>query len=116
MEVGFYVDDVIEGILNGSEDKPLLIDIVTTIDEKFKTQGLTPENYRWHALVNHLAALIQRVSEKGKLDEMDASMFEDVSPDSLEFAQQIIDKVEKNLQQEEKFLLSIHFETIKTEA
>ena len=114
--INFLVDDRIQEIIDNTVDKEKLIEVSNFIDDHFKKENIQLENYRWHALVNHISELIKRVKENGKLDELDPQMFADISESSKIFAKEVVDKVQPNLQEEEMFLLSIHFETIKAEA
>ena len=71
-------------------------------------------SYAWKSLVNHITAMVNR-SVTGETLDIDTEVFEDVPEDSLRLAQEVVNAVGK-IQDEEKYLLSIHFESAKENA
>lgn len=101
-------------LLRKSVDEKKLRELLQLIDECCDQRGFSIEDYRLLSLANHVSAMIERSVSQEKLDPIDASLFDEVSDDSLSLAQLVVDTI-GGLQQDEKYLLSIHFEVAKAE-
>ena len=110
----FEKNDGVLELLKKSVDAKKLKELLYLIDECCAQHGFTVEDYRLLSLANHVDAMIGRSVSQEKLDAIDASLFDEVSDDSLSLAQLIVDRI-GGLQDDEKYLLSIHFEVAKAE-
>ena len=113
LEYNFNTDEKILEIINKCEDKELIIKILNFIDTHFKSKKILPENYRWQSLANHISVMIQRFKTNEKLEKMDLSIFKSISKESVDFSKKITDMISTTLEEEEVYLLSMHFEVIK---
>ncbi|PPS64824.1 hypothetical protein CRX72_05070 [Pantoea sp. BRM17] len=63
--------------------------------------------------LSHVQAMASRSLSGEALPEVEAELFDDIPPDSLQLAQQIVDLF-GNLPVEEAWLLSVHIEVAKS--
>ena len=63
-------------------------------------------------LTSHVKAMVQRSLTGEPLPEVDKSLFDEISQDSMVMAQEVV-SVLGNLPVEEAYLLSVHFEVAK---
>lgn len=85
--------------------------VIEWLAERCRSDGIPFEDYRWKSLVNHVCAMIDR-SLTGEILDIDPELFQDVSADSIMLSKNIVDVV-GGIADEEKYLLSIHFEGVK---
>ncbi|GLC86926.1 PRD domain-containing protein [Lysinibacillus piscis] len=64
------------------------------------------------SLTSHLSAMVYRSINKEPIQPLDRTMFDEISIESMELATTICGLL-PNLHEDEKYLLSIHFETAK---
>lgn len=64
------------------------------------------------SLLSHLSAMVQRSITGEKLFQIDRSLFADISEESLQIAKEVKEYI-GNLEEDEIYLLSIHYETAK---
>lgn len=103
-------------IIEKSKYQQELEQVVLFTFSLIERNNLKPTSVQKNVLINHLSEMVDRAEEKRYLDEVDPAIFNKVSKSSLQMAQKIIDYVEKKvgkLAKSEKFVLSIHFETMK---
>lgn len=67
---------------------------------------------QWLSLVSHISAMVNRSITKEPISPIDSGMFSEVSNESIELAAKICGML-PNLIEDEKYLLSIHFESAK---
>ena len=75
-------------------------------------QGILPDEVQKQMLASHVKAMVWRSYSGESLPEVDISLFEEISPLSLQLAEQVIAWLDK-LAHEEAHLLSVHFEVAK---
>lgn len=63
-------------------------------------------------MINHVNEMIKRSKANEKMTGVDPAMFEEVSNEALEIADQVVQHI-GNLPQDEMYVLSIHFESAK---
>lgn len=98
---------------NYQEDLNKLINYTFSLIEK---SGLHPTTIQEKVLINHLSEMVVRAKTGKLLEEIDPSIFNKVSSNSMKIAKNIVSYVTKNigkLAKSEKYVLSIHFETMK---
>lgn len=75
-------------------------------------QAIEPTDLQWTILINHVNEMIKRSKANEKMTGVDPAMFEEVSNEALEIADQVVQHI-GNLPQDEMYVLSIHFESAK---
>ncbi|WP_428945050.1 glycine dehydrogenase [Pantoea sp. FN060301] len=86
--------------------------VMAQIAGLFAARGIVPTAVQQQMLVSHVKAMALRSLTGEPLPEVEAELFEDISPESMSLAQQVVDLF-GNLPQEEAWLLSVHFEVAK---
>lgn len=74
--------------------------------------GIVPNDVQEQMLTSHVRAMAHRSISGEPLPEVDASLFEEISPDSMTLAREVVAQF-GNLPDEEAWLLSVHFEVAK---
>ncbi|SET94833.1 hypothetical protein [Lacrimispora sphenoides] len=111
MSSEFKMGDDIRQIIQACKKPEKAQAVIEWLTERCRTDGIPFEDYRWKSLVNHVCAMIDR-SLTGEILDIDPELFRDVSADSIMLSKNIVDVV-GGIADEEKYLLSIHFEGIK---
>lgn len=75
-------------------------------------RGITPNDVQEQMLTSHVRAMAHRSISGEPLPEVDASLFEEISEDSMNLARDVVAEF-GNLPKEEAWLLSVHFEVAK---
>ncbi|WP_314066840.1 PRD domain-containing protein [uncultured Vagococcus sp.] len=101
-----------KNIVNESQYQEKLKAIMMSAEKLLNKAGIEPTEIQWTILINHLNEMIRRSTEQEKLPEIDVKLFDEVSEVSLELAEVIVNEI-ANLSVDEKYVLSIHFETAK---
>jgi len=86
--------------------------VMTQIARLFTARKIMPNAVQQQMLASHVRAMALRSMTGEPLPEVDAELFEDISPESMSLAQQVVDLF-GNLPKEESWLLSVHFEVAK---
>ncbi len=74
--------------------------------------NILPNAVQEQMLTSHVRAMAHRSVTGEPLPEVDASLFEEISPDSMTLAREVVAQF-GNLPEEEAWLLSVHFEVAK---
>ncbi len=111
MSSEFKMGDDIRQIIQTCKKPEKAQAVIEWLAERCRTDGIPFEDYRWKSLVNHVCAMIDR-SLTGEILDIDPELFRDVSADSIMLSKNIVDVV-GGIADEEKYLLSIHFEGVK---
>ncbi|NIY47628.1 glycine dehydrogenase [Cedecea colo] len=82
------------------------------INALLKTRNITPNAVQEQMLTSHVRAMAHRSLTGEPLPEVEESLFDEISADSLEMAKQVVEQF-GNLPIEEAWLLSVHFEVAK---
>ena len=97
---------------HSGEIQALAEKVMTQITELFAARAITPNAVQQQMLTSHIRAMALRSLTGEPLPEVEEELFEDISPESLALAQQVVDLF-GNLPKEEAWLLSVHFEVAK---
>jgi PRD domain protein (TIGR03582 family) len=73
---------------------------------------MQPTDVQWISLVSHVSAMVNRSVNRELIQGLNASLFSEVTHASIEMAKLICGWL-THLHEDEKYLLSIHFENIK---
>jgi len=76
------------------------------------SQNITPNAVQQQMLTSHVRAMAHRSVTGEPLPEVDASLFDEISADSMNLARDVVAAF-GNLPEEEAWLLSVHFEVAK---
>ena len=82
------------------------------INALLKTRNITPNAVQEQMLTSHVRAMAHRSLTGEPLPEVEESLFDEISADSLEMAKLVVEQF-GNLPIEEAWLLSVHFEVAK---
>lgn len=97
----------------GTEAIQALADkVMGQIGDLFAQQAIHPNAVQQQMLASHVRAMALRSLTGEPLPEVEEELFEDISDDSMQLAQQVVDLF-GNLPKEEAWLLSVHFEVAK---
>jgi PRD domain protein (TIGR03582 family) len=91
-----------------SETNTTLEKVVDLLTDK----GIYPNDVQKQMLFSHVKAMVLRSHTGEALPEVDISLFDEISPLSLNLAEQVVSWF-NNLAYEEAHLLSVHFEVAK---
>ncbi|MBO0470578.1 PRD domain-containing protein [Enterococcus sp. DIV0242_7C1] len=97
------------------EESPYRVELdasLEKISELLEKQAIEPTDLQWTILINHVNEMIKRSKANEKMTGVDPAMFEEVSNEALEIADQVVQHI-GNLPQDEMYVLSIHFESAK---
>lgn len=87
--------------------------VMKQIEQLFSAEAIYPNAVQQQMLASHVRAMALRSLTGEPLPEVEAELFEDISPESMRLAQQVVDLF-GNLPREEAWLLSVHFEVAKS--
>lgn len=86
--------------------------VMMQITRLFAAGNIRPNPVQQHMLASHVRAMALRSLTGEALPDVEADLFEEISPRSMALAQQVVDLF-GNLPVEESWLLSVHFEVAK---
>ncbi|WP_416347523.1 glycine dehydrogenase [Acerihabitans sp. TG2] len=86
--------------------------VLSAIMVMLKTRGIEVNQVQEQMLNSHVRAMVMRSLTGEPLPEVDSSLFDEISADSMEMAKEVVNLLD-NLPIEEAYLLSVHFEVAK---
>ncbi|OTA15945.1 transcriptional antiterminator [Xenorhabdus vietnamensis] len=87
--------------------------ILALIEKWLVVEGAYTTPVQQQMLVSHIKAMAERAKTGESLPEVDISLFDEISPESIKLAAQIVETL-PNLAVEEVYLLSVHFEIARS--
>ncbi|AYN27792.1 MULTISPECIES: glycine dehydrogenase [Buttiauxella] len=97
----------------GSTEQTQLTErVLAFIDTLLKNRNITPNAVQVQMLTSHVRAMAHRSLTGEPLPEVEESLFDEISEDSLVMAKEVVEQF-GNLPVEEAWLLSVHFEVAK---
>lgn len=114
MEYNFEINEEIREIIDKCVDPEKAEAIILWLAQRCQEKNLPFTDYQWKSLVNHICAMVMR-SKRGEVLELDISLFDEVSEDSLSLSQEVVTAI-GGIGEAEKYLLSIHFEGVRLNA
>jgi PRD domain protein (TIGR03582 family) len=87
----------------------------TMLEQVFALLGrhnIIPNDVQKQMLTSHVRAMAHRSVTGEPLPEVEADLFDEISPDSMQLAREVVAQF-GNLPDEEAWLLSVHFEVAK---
>lgn len=88
--------------------------LLATIDDWLKEEGAYTTDVQGQMLASHVKAMVMRAKTGEPLPEVDRSLFEEISDESMRLAERAVDML--GLPIEEAYLLSVHFEIARSNA
>ena len=89
--------------------------LLTIIDDWLKAEGAYTTDVQGQMLASHVKAMVTRAKTGEPLPEVDRSLFEEISDESMRLAERAVDML-PGLPIEEAYLLSVHFEIARSNA
>lgn len=108
----FLVTPEIEGMIAACQSPEEAQRLLTFVSNRCKDEKITFSDYQWQSLSNHLCAMVDRSITGEVLTEIDTALFEEISEASISLAFEVVRQL-KELEEKEKYLLSVHFEVAK---
>lgn len=108
-----------DAVFNMIEDD-LNVEIVTeqlmqVVAKMYSSENIIANDVQQMMLGSHLKAMVERAKTLESLPEVDPSMFNDISPESIKLAKKIVNYLPTlhSSSTEEAYLLSVHIEVAK---
>lgn len=95
-----------------SGDESLCEQTLLLVEQLCKEEHIAFQEHQWLSLASHISAMVHRSLHHTQLDSIEKEMFNQISDESIDLARKVSSSL-PNLQDEEAYLLSIHFETAK---
>ena len=86
--------------------------MLTQVYSLLSDNHITPDAVQQQMLTSHVRAMAHRSVTGEPLPEVDASLIDEISPESMRLAHEVVAQF-SNLAEEEAWLLSVHFEVAK---
>ncbi|POW58967.1 glycine dehydrogenase [Candidatus Pantoea alvi] len=87
--------------------------VMAQIAAIYAQHDIAPNAVQQQMLASHVRAMALRSLTGEPLPEVEAELFEDISPETMQLAQQVVDLF-GNLPREEAWLLSVHIEVARS--
>ncbi|CAG9428626.1 transcriptional antiterminator [Providencia alcalifaciens] len=88
-------------------------ELLAVITDWLKLEGCYTTDVQQQMLESHLRAMVARAKTGEALPEVDISLFDEISSHSIALAQRVVDTL-PGLAPEETYLLSVHFEVVRS--
>ncbi|MGX6961923.1 PRD domain-containing protein [Vagococcus xieshaowenii] len=108
MELSYEDKKIIEKNNNHAELYPLL----EMVEEWLSVHGINQTDIQRTVMINHLNEMVNRSKKSEKIQAVDKELFNEVSEEAMAISKCLVDTV-GNLEEDEQYVLSIHFETAK---
>ncbi len=95
-----------------SEDPQLCKEMMEYVESQLSKENILMTDAQKLSLLSHVSAMVYRSRHQEMVQPVDKVLFQEVSKESIEMAGRVCGKLQ-NLHEDEKYLLSIHFETAK---
>lgn len=99
-------------IVHKSAEPNLCMKVLDYSKQYLNEKDIVMTEPQWLSFVSHVAGMVYRSVNKEKIPTVEKEIFSEVSMDSIKMASMICNQL-SNLQDDEKYLLSIHFEAAK---
>ncbi|MGX6445486.1 PRD domain-containing protein [Neobacillus sp. K501] len=102
----------LETLIQKSGDAEKCSSLLQFTEDLLKKSEIKMNDAQCLSLVSHLSAMVYRSINKEPINPIDKEMFNEVSSESINLAEMVSSKL-PDLHEDEKYLLSIHFESAK---
>lgn len=99
-------------IISKSGNSELCIEVLTYSKKVLTTKKIIMTETQWLSFVSHISGMVYRSINMEAIPALEKEIFNEVSQDSIGMADDICKQL-SNLHDDEKYLLSIHFESAK---
>ncbi|MCZ8540522.1 PRD domain-containing protein [Psychrobacillus sp. FSL K6-2365] len=99
-------------IISKSGNPDLCIDVLTYSKDFLESKKVLMTVPQWLSFVSHISGMVYRSTNEEPIQSVEKEIFNEVSSESIEMASEICKQL-SNLHEDEKYLLSIHFEAAK---
>jgi len=99
-------------IISKSGNQDLCIDVLTYSKGFLESKEIVMTATQWLSFVSHISGMVYRSTIEEPIQSVEKEIFNEVSSDSILMASEICKQL-SNLHEDEKYLLSIHFEAAK---
>jgi PRD domain protein (TIGR03582 family) len=106
------VEAKIAELVRKSGDKQTCTNVLSYVQQLLQKECIQMTEAQWISLVSHVSGMVYRSIHGEAIPAIDTTMFEEVSSHSIELAEEVC-RLLPRLQEDEKYLLSIHFESAK---
>ena len=86
--------------------------VIQKIETSLRAIEIKPNDLQWRILANHVNEMFNRAKEGTGIPEIDGQLFSGISETSMQLAEEVVTEI-GHLSPDEKYLLSIHFESAK---
>ncbi|MBK5073157.1 transcriptional antiterminator [Budviciaceae bacterium CWB-B4] len=97
------------------EPEVVTSELLTVIDGWLKQEGAYTTDVQQQMLESHVKAMVLRAKTGEPLPEVDKSLFDEISAESMALAERAVNAL-PGLPIEEAYLLSVHFEIARSNA
>ncbi len=101
-----------EELYQKSEDPQMCKVLMIFMNELLTRAKIQMTDAQKLALLSHVSAMIYRSNHKEMIQAIDKTLFQEFSNESIEMASKVCGRI-PDLHEDEKYLLSIHFEAAK---
>jgi len=99
-------------IISKSGNPDLCMDVLTYSKGILESKKVVMTLTQWLSFVSHISGMVYRSTNEEPIQSVEKELFNEVSSDSIVMASEICTQL-SNLHEDEKYLLSIHFEAAK---
>lgn len=99
-------------IVRKSAEPNLCVKILDYSKRYLKDEKIMMTEPQWLSFVSHVSGMVYRSVNNEKIPAVEKEIFSEISKDSIKMASVICNQL-SDLQDDEKYLLSIHFEAAK---
>lgn len=99
-------------MIDESQNQEKLKQIIALLEERLAKHAIEPTELQWTILVNHLNEMLKRSENRDRIATVDPEMFSEVSKEALAISDEVVQTI-GNLNEDEMYVLSIHFEAAK---
>ncbi|GKX61908.1 glycine dehydrogenase [Pragia fontium] len=100
---------------DGLDPNAVTKELLMVIDGWLKEEGAYTTEVQQQMLESHVKAMVLRAKTGEPLPEVDRSLFEEISSESMQLAERAVNAL-PGLPIEEAYLLSVHFEIARSNA
>ncbi|PLR75961.1 transcriptional regulator [Bacillus sp. V3-13] len=95
-----------------SEEPKLCKEVMQFTEQLMLQKNIKMTESQLLSLLSHISGMVYRSKHRESIEQVDPLLFKDVSDDSIDLAKQVCE-IFSDLDESEKYLLSIHFEAAK---
>ncbi|MCM0599161.1 PRD domain-containing protein [Periweissella fabalis] len=106
------IQEEAQRIIDNSLSREELLIAIKFVEQCMAEKNIHATDLQWTILINHLDEMIKRQKEHTTIPHVDQVMFSEISAEALDIADKVVNHI-GGLSEDEKYVLSIHFENAK---